>query len=133
MRIGELARRTGVTVATIRWYEKAGLIDAPARSASNYRDYDDASLARLSFIKRGRDLGFSLEQIVELMALARDRDGDCAEVDVIARAHLATIDRKIGALTSLRRELDGLIAACEGGGIRDCNILEALGSAGAST
>jgi len=58
MRIGELARRTGVRVETIRWYEKAGLIDAPPRSEGNYRDYDAAALARLSFIRRGRDLGF---------------------------------------------------------------------------
>ena len=130
MRIGELARCTGVTVETIRWYEKVGLIEPPARSASNYRDYDTASLARLSFIKRGRELGFSLEQIAELMALARDRAGDCAEVDVIARRHLAMIDRKIGDLAALRRELGGLIAACEGGENRDCNILEALAPAG---
>lgn len=130
MRIGELAQRTGVTVETIRWYEKIGLIDPPARTAANYRQYDAASLAKLSFVRRGRDLGFSLEQIVELMALARDRDGDCADVDVIARGHLTTIDRKIADLTALRRELGGLIAACEGGGIRDCNIIEALAPAG---
>ncbi|MGN6098104.1 MAG: MerR family transcriptional regulator [Bosea sp. (in: a-proteobacteria)] len=130
MRIGELARRTGVTVETIRWYEKAGLIEPPARSASNYRDYDAASLARLSFIKRGRELGFSLDQVVELMALARDREGDCGEVDAIARGHLATIERKIADLTALRRQLGGLIAACEGGEIRECNILCALAPAG---
>lgn len=130
MRIGELARRTGVTVETIRWYEKAGLIDAPARNASNYRSYDTTALARLSFIKRGRDLGFSLEQIAELMALARDCDSDCADVDAIARSHLAMIDRKIADLTALRGELGDLIAACEGGGMRDCNILDALAPAG---
>ena len=126
MRIGELARRTGVTVETIRWYEKAGLIEPPPRSASNYRDYDAASLARLSFIRRGRDLGFSLDQIAELMTLARDRDGNCNDIAEIARSHLATIDHKIADLGALRRELAELVDACEGGEIRYCNIVGAL-------
>ena len=130
MRIGELARRTGVRVETIRWYEKAGLIAAPARSGGNYRDYDAAALRRLSFIKRGRDLGFSLDQITGLMAMARDRGADCTQVDAIARDHLHTIDRKIADLTALRREIATMIASCEGGEIETCNILDALAPAG---
>ena len=130
MRIGELARRTGVKVETIRWYEKAGLIDPPDRSAGNYRDYGAAALARLSFIRRGRDLGFPLEQIAGLMALARESGADCGEVDVIARDHLAAVDRKIADLKALRRELAAIVDSCAGGGIATCTILDALAPAG---
>lgn len=126
MRIGELARRTGVRVETIRWYEKAGLIDPPPRSAGNYRDYDAAALARLSFIRRGRDLGFSLEQINELMNLTLDPSADCAQVDAIAREHLGEIERKIADLSALSRELGTLLDTCAGGSVEDCNILDAL-------
>lgn len=126
MRIGELARRTGVKVETIRWYEKAGLIDPPSRSTSNYRDYDAAALARLSFIRRGRDLGFPLDQIAGLMALAQNPGADCSEVDVIARDHLAAVDRKIADLTALRRKLAAIVESCAGGDIATCTILDAL-------
>jgi len=126
MRIGELARRTGVNVETIRWYEKAGLISPPIRTSGNYRNYDGAALARLSFIKRGRDLGFPLDQISELLALADNRSADCSNVDAIARQHLRAIDSKIADLGALRRELSAMIASCSGGDIADCNILEAL-------
>lgn len=131
MRIGEMARRAGVRVETIRWYERAGLIDPPPRSAGNYREYDTAALARLSFIRRGRDLGFSLDQIETLMNLTRDPGADCAQVDAIARNHLADVKRKIADLSSLRRELDALLDSCAGGKIGTCNILEALAPEGA--
>ncbi|WP_119082035.1 MerR family transcriptional regulator [Altererythrobacter sp. B11] len=126
MRIGELACRTGVRVETIRWYEKAGLLEEPDRSASNYREYDKASLNRLTFIKRGRDLGFSLDQVSQLMNLTRNPGENCATVDAIAVQHLAAIDRKIADLTALRRELTDLVESCAGGSIGDCDILRAL-------
>lgn len=126
MRIGELARRTGVNIETIRWYEKVGLIAPPVRTSGNYRDYDAAALARLGFIKRGRDLGFALEQIAELLELARDRGRDCADVDAIARRHLRAIDAKIADLSALRRELSAAIGSCKGGEIAGCNIIDAL-------
>ncbi len=132
MLIGELARRTGVRVETIRWYEKMGLIDPPPRSAGNYREYDAAALARLSFIRRGRDLGFSLEQIETLMNLTRDPKADCAEVDAIAREHLTAIERKIADLLALRRQLSTVLDSCAGGTIGNCNILEALSPDGAA-
>ena len=130
MRIGELARRTGVRVETIRWYEKAGLLEEPGRSASNYREYDKASLDRLTFIKRGRDLGFSLDQVSQLMSLTRSPGENCATVDAIAVQHLTAIDRKIADLTALRRELTGLVDSCAGGSIGDCDILRALSPEG---
>lgn len=126
MRIGEVARRIGVKVETIRWYEKAGLIEPPARNTANYRDYDSVALARLSFIRRGRELGFSLEQIETLMNLADDPKADCDHVDSIAREHLGEIERKIADLSALHRKLDALLRSCAGGIIEDCDILDAL-------
>ena len=127
LKIGELARQTGVKVETIRWYEKVGLIAAPARTEGNYRAYDTTALSRLSFIKRARDLGFSLDQIRALMTLAGDENRDCASVDAVAREHLADIDRKLADLASLRGHLATLIESCSGGVVGDCRILDALG------
>lgn len=127
MQIGELARTTSTKVETIRFYEKIGLLAAPARTAGNYRDYGSAHLARLSFIRRARDLGFTLDQVRELLALSDDREQSCSAVDGVARAHLAQIDQKIADLRALRRELDELIGQCRQGAISDCRIIEALG------
>ncbi|MCG7362429.1 helix-turn-helix domain-containing protein [Roseomonas sp. ACRSG] len=132
LNIGALARATGTKVETIRWYERVGLLPAPARSAGNYRTYGEAHLGRLSFIRRARDLGFSLEQIRTLLDLAEDRERSCDAVDVIAREHLDEVDRKIADLQALRRELDSLIGQCRHGKVAECRIIEALGpSAGA--
>ena len=127
MQIGELARITSTKVKTIRFYEKIGLLPEPGRTAGNYRDYGGDHLARLSFIRRARDLGFTLDQVRELLALSDDRDRSCGAVDTVARAHLAQIDQKIADLRALRRELDELIGQCRQGAISDCRIIEALG------
>ncbi len=127
MQIGELARATTTKVETIRFYEKIGLLGEPGRTAGNYRDYGAGHLARLSFIRRARDLGFTLDQVRELLALSDDRDQSCSAVDSVARAHLAQIDQKIADLRALRRELDELIGQCSQGAISDCRIIEALG------
>jgi len=84
MKIGELAKATATKVETVRFYEKAGLLSPPARTDSNYRSYDAAHLQRLSFIRRARDLGFSLEAVRDLLTLADDRDKPCQAVDTIA-------------------------------------------------
>lgn len=126
LNIGALARATGTKVETIRWYERVGLLPAPARSAGNYRTYCEAHLGRLSFIRRARDLGFSLEQIRALLDLAEDRERSCDAVDVIAREHLDEVDRKIADLQALRRELDSLIGQCRHGKVAECRIIEAL-------
>jgi Cu(I)-responsive transcriptional regulator len=130
LRIGELARRTGTKVETIRFYEKSGLLPRPERTSANYRAYGDAHLARLSFIRRARDLGFTLDQVRELLGLADDRTRSCAAIDMIATAHLAEIDRKLADLHALREELSRLIGDCRRGTVADCLIIEALAPAG---
>jgi Cu(I)-responsive transcriptional regulator len=124
--IGELSRRTGTRTETIRYYEKIGLLAPPGRTAGNYRAYGEDDLARLSFIRRARDLGFSIGQVRELLALSDDLSRDCATVDEIASAHLHEIDRKLADLAALRREIATLVASCQGGTIGECRILEAL-------
>jgi Cu(I)-responsive transcriptional regulator len=125
--IGDLGRATGTKVETIRYYEKAGLLPQPARTTSgNYRAYTAAQLGRLSFIRRSRDLGFTLEQIRALLDLADQRDRDCEAVDGIAREHLAEVERKIADLSALRQELREMIDRCHHGTVAECRIIEAL-------
>ncbi|MET0309483.1 MAG: helix-turn-helix domain-containing protein [Sphingomonas sp.] len=126
MKIGDLARATGTRVETIRYYEAEGLIPKPERSAANYRIYDQAHLARLSFIRRSRDLGFTLDQVRTLLRLADDRDASCGEVDAITATHVAEIDRKLTDLQALRSELVRRLDTCRGPTIADCRIIEAL-------
>ncbi|GAN55318.1 MerR family transcriptional regulator [Tanticharoenia sakaeratensis] len=128
--IGDLARATGTKVETIRFYEKSGLLPAPPRTARNYRAYSAEHLGRLSFIRRARDLGFSMEQVATLLALADRKDQSCEAVDIVARAHLAEIDRKLRDLRALRKELATMIANCDHGTIADCRIIEALAPRG---
>lgn len=127
LKIGDLARATDTAVETIRFYEKIGLLPKPARTSGNYRAYAAEHLRRLSFVRRARDLGFSLDQVRELLSLADDRDRSCASVDAIARQHLGEVDRKIEDLVALRRELGSLVSQCGRGSISDCRIIEALG------
>jgi len=124
--IGELAGATGTKVETIRYYESIGLLPAAGRSAGNYRIYARTHLERLSFIRRGRDLGFSLDEVRELLQLSDERTRSCAEVDRIAREHLSEVERKLTDLTALRRELRQLIDQCGHGTIAECRIIEAL-------
>lgn len=124
--IGKLAQATGTNVETVRWYEKVGLIAAPARTSGNYRTYEKSALARLGFIRRARDLGFSLDEVRTMLDLAGRPDQDCASVDRVATIHLTDIDRKISDLKALRGELASLIASCRGGAIAECRILDAF-------
>ena len=124
--IGELARTTSTKVETIRWYERIGLLAAPARTAGNYRAYGPAHLARLSFVRRARDLGFSLDKVRELLRLSDQQDRSCEEIDVIARAHLADVERKVADLAALGRELRQIIGQCGHGTVAECRIIEAL-------
>jgi len=127
MKIGELANATTTNVETVRYYEKIGLLPPPARTAANYRAYGSAHLVRLSFIRRARDLGFTLEAVRELLTLSDDKSQSCEAVDGIARTQLAEIDRKIGDLTALRTELGRVIGSCRHGTVADCKIIETLG------
>ncbi|GBQ63607.1 transcriptional regulator MerR [Ameyamaea chiangmaiensis NBRC 103196] len=128
--IGDLARATGTKVETIRFYEKSGLLPAPPRTAGNYRAYGAEHLGRLSFIRRARDLGFSMEQVATLLDLADRKDQSCEVVDIVARGHLAEIDRKLRDLRALRKELAAMIASCDHRTIADCRIIEALAPRG---
>jgi DNA-binding transcriptional MerR regulator len=130
MKIGDLSRLTGTKVETIRYYEQIGLLPAPARTASNYRDYGNEHRQRLAFVRRARDLGFTLEQVRELLGLSDKREQSCEVVDVIARAHRDMVDRKISELRALRTELDRMIGQCGHGVVADCHIIEALAEAG---
>ena len=128
--IGALSKATGTKVETIRWYERVGMLPAPARTASNYRAYGAAHLERLGFIRRARDLGFSLEQIRALLDLAEDREKSSGAVDSIAREHLAEVDRKIADLAALRSELERLIGQRRQGTVAECRIIEVLSPRG---
>ena len=127
MRIGELAAATGTKVETVRFYEKSGLLPLPARTGGNYRSYGKEHLQRLSFIRRARDLGFSLDDVRELLALADERDQPCGAVDRIPSRHLAEVERKIADLERMRDELDRVIGSCRKGTVGDCKIIETLG------
>lgn len=124
--IGELGKLTGTKVETIRYYERIGLFAAPKRTAGNYRAYGAEHLNRLSFIRRSRDLGFSLDQVRALLALSDDRDRPCAAIDTLAKAHLAEVDRKIADLRALRCELSNMITQCHADTVGECRIIEAL-------
>lgn len=130
MAIGGLAAATATKVDTIRWYERVGLLPAPPRSEGNYRTYGEEHLRRLSFIRRSRDLGFTVGKVRELLALADQRDKPCAEVDAIARTHLSEVEKKIADLTMLAHELREVIGRCSSGSVAECNIIEALSPRG---
>lgn len=124
--IGHLSRETGTKVETIRFYEKNGLLPEPGRTEGNYRAYDRTHLNRLSFIRRARDLGFSLDQVRNLLKLADDREQSCAAVDAIANEHRAQVEQKIADLQALKAELDRIIDRCTCGTVAECRIIETL-------
>ena len=127
LKIGDLASATGTKVVTIRYYEKIGLLSEPARSTGNYRLYDADSLQRLRFIRRSRDLGFSLDQIRELLSLSCNAEQSCAEVDRIAVEHLNDVERKIADLQTLAKRLRRISSSCGGGRtISNCRIIDAI-------
>ena len=110
----------------MRYYERIALLSPPARTSANYRAYGSAHLARLSFIRRARDLGFTIEAVRELLTLSDDRSQSCQAVDNIARVHLTEVERKIGDLTALRSELDRFVGVCRHGTVAECKIIETL-------
>ncbi len=127
MTIGALGEATGVGPETIRYYERIALLPAPARSGAGYRLYKPEHARRLNFIRRGRELGLSIEAVRELLSLASDRLRPCNRVDRLVREHIHELDHKIAGLQQLRGALEGLADRCRGGGkVADCRILEAL-------
>lgn len=126
MNIGRAAELSGVPSKTIRYYESVGLLPPTGRAANGYRDFSDQDVAILRFISRGRGLGFSVEQVSELLSLYRDRDRTCSDVRRIAISRIADIDRKMRELGSIREVLDVLAQQCAGDQRPDCPILADL-------
>lgn len=126
MTIGKLAKATDCKPETIRFYEKVGLLPKPKRSGSGYRLYSEDYLRRLSFIRRGRDLGFSLDDIGLMLELAEDQDSSCQEISRLSRDRLSTIQEKLCRLQALSNELNRLIGQCNDGRVAECRIIEAL-------
>jgi MerR family transcriptional regulator, copper efflux regulator len=128
MNVGDAARRSGLPAKTIRYYEDIGLID-PLRASNGYRDYSEDDIHRLSFLRRARGHGFSIEDCRQLMALYRDRDRASHDVREIASAHVAAISEKIKELEAMRATLQKLVRACHGDERPDCPILEDIAGA----
>lgn len=126
MNIGEAARSSGVSAKMIRHYEAIGLLSPAARSQSGYRIYSDSDVHALRFIRRARDLGFSLHQIKQLLELWRDRRRSSADVKRIALAHVDGLRRKIAELESMARTLEHLARHCHGDQRPECPILDDL-------
>lgn len=125
--IGQVARRAEVGVQTVRYYEREGLLPEPARRPSGYREYPAGMVRRLLFIRRAKELGFSLREIKELLALRVDPGCTCGEIKNTALAKVADVDRKIASLHRIRGALLDLADACPGDGpTSDCPILDAL-------
>jgi len=124
--IGEAARRSGVSARMVRHYEGLGLLPGVARTESGYRQYGEADIHSLRFIKRARDLGFSMDEIAELADLWHDRQRTSSSVKTIARKHLTELDQRIAAMQAMRQTLSHLVHCCHGDSRPDCPILEDL-------
>ena len=129
MNIGDAARASGVTAKMIRHYEALDLIRPATRTAAGYRVYDEREVHTLRFIRRARDLGFSIKEIDALLALWQNRRRASSDVRKVANEHLAALDRKIAELQGMRRTLEQLIHHCHGDHRPDCPILEDLSGA----
>lgn len=128
MNIGQAAKQTGLSAKMIRYYEAIDLIAPAGRSANGYRHYGEDDLHRLAFIKRSRDLGFSLEEVGKLLALWQDRQRASADVKALAEVHIEELDRRIAELVGLRDTLQELVSHCQGDERPDCPILQDLES-----
>ncbi|WP_349973765.1 Cu(I)-responsive transcriptional regulator [Pseudomonas caspiana] len=130
MNIGQAAKQSGLSAKMIRYYEATGLLQAAHRSDSGYRLYGKDDLHTLAFIKRSRDLGFSLEEVGKLLTLWQDRQRASADVKALAREHIAELNQKIEEMASLRDTLQELVEHCHGDDRPDCPILKDLASGG---
>lgn len=126
MPIGVLARESGCKVETIRYYERVGLMPNPARTEGGHRMYSGAQLRRLAFIRRGRELGFTLDAVRILLGLVDGERQTCGEIEVIARGHLDDVRSKIADLRTIETVLADMVAECSGGTVPDCPVVDAL-------
>jgi Hg(II)-responsive transcriptional regulator len=127
LRTGEVAEAAGVNVETLRYYERRGLLKEPKRRDSGYREYPLDTVRIIRFIKHAQELGFTLDEIEELLGLRNDRSRTCGEVRVAALTKIEEIDRKVRSLQAIRNALSGLVTACtDEASTRECPILEAL-------
>lgn len=124
--IGDLGRRTGVKVETIRYYERIGIVRSPARTPGGHRVYDSEALRRLNFVKRCRDLGFGIDEIRALLALVGGNGFTCEEVRTLTERHLDSVRRKRADLQRMERVLAGMVAECRNGRVPECPIVDAL-------
>lgn len=127
MTIGEVASQSGVNIQTVRYYERRGLLPNPQRTAAGYRLYEVEAVSRIRFIKRAQELGFTLEETGDLLALRVRRDGACEEVSSRAAAKLLKVEQKLHELEQIKRVLEGLVEACHRRTpTAECPILGAL-------
>ena len=127
IRVGELSRRTGCNIETVRFYERIELLPRPARNASRYRLYEDSDVDRLTFVRRARELGFTLNEVRALLALSADQaETTCTQVRDLAAGHLADIRAKIADLRAMERALAGAIRRCDAGEPTGCPLIAAL-------
>ena len=129
MNIGQAARRSGLSAKMLGYYERIGLLRPASRGENGYRHYAEDDLHRLAFIKRARDLGFSLDEVGRLLALWNDRQRASADVKALAARHVASLEQRIRELSELRDSLQVLVDSCQGDQRPDCPILSSLGRA----
>lgn len=123
---GGVAARTGVNIETVRYYERIGLLPSPPRSEGGHRLYSEDLLRRLNFIRRCRELGFTLDEVRGLLKLVDGGDYTCGEVEALTTAHLGEVRRKLADLKRLEKVLREMVARCEGGEVPECPVIDAL-------
>lgn len=126
IRRSDLSRMTGCNLETIRYYENIGIMPEPPRTSKNYRAYDDSHVGRLRFIMRSRELGFTLEEVRDLLALVDGGAQTCAEVQGLAKTHLASVRAKIADLNRIEHVLSSTVAQCTGDDVPECPVIDAL-------
>lgn len=128
--IGQLSRLTGVNIENIRYFERVGLLPAPPRTEGGRRSYDGEQVRTLAFIRRGRELGFTPDEVRALLQLRRPGKASCREVREVAAGHLARVRAKIKDLARLERLLSGTVDQCSGEAAPECPVLDMIGQAG---
>lgn len=124
--IGEMSRKTGVNIETVRYYERIGIMPEPDRTEGGNRQYNYEQLKRLHFVKRSRELGFNLEEVRALLKLVDRKDFTCGEVHGLTIDHLSTVERKLSDLRRLEKALKSMAAECSQGEVPDCPIIDEL-------